>query len=134
MKMCDPIDQEKAFAWIEEQDWAPKKKADARYRWRKRHAPDTIQRRRTKECSICCYARQLYFFQAQQQKCVHFPMICKKCRVRLDRCPYCRQVWKERQETPSRPIVMIISSFAEIELIEQILSQLNIDVRILFPV
>lgn len=127
--MGDFPDQDSAFEWINKQDWTPKKKADARYRWRKRFAPDTI-RRRLRECNICYHEQPQREFVRMEGRCCHCSIICQSCCDRLDMCPYCREVWKEKE--PVVPIVLVIP-ISELLIIEQLLSQMNIFIARIVP-
>lgn len=95
--------QEEAFEWIKKQDWTSKKKANARYRWKKRFAPDTIKKR-SLECTIC-YNNKFIPIEKPADKCVHYTKICSSCIDRLDLCPFCREIWR-----PHIPIMVVIPS------------------------
>lgn len=86
----------KTLDWINQQNWCAKKKYNARYRWKLRYAPETI-RKRKKECPIC-YTMQSFieFGKPEEEKCVHHATICQSCCKRMNKCPYCREIWQER--------------------------------------
>lgn len=88
-------DQACAFDCIEKQDWTPHYKSIARYRWKVRHAPETIKRR-VKECPICYENHPHQDFENKKNVCRHFCMICKTCLRQIDTCPFCREQWKPR--------------------------------------
>ena len=90
-------DQKEAFEFIDHQQWTPHYKSIARYRWKLRHTPEQISRRKRKECSIC-YENRLYSdFQDPSVPCCHSSLVCSTCLEKLDCCPFCRAPWKPKQ-------------------------------------
>lgn len=92
-------DQGEAFDYIGSQTWTPHYKSVARYRWKLRHRPEQIRRRRRlqhKECPICYEDRPLPDFQERQLPCCHPPLVCSQCFEKLNSCPFCRALWKPK--------------------------------------
>jgi len=95
-------DQQQAFEFIERQDWTNNYKANARYRWRLRHAPNTIKKRKPKkECVICCNEYTIDNFTENIDLCCHYGMLCKTCCKKVHKCPYCRKKWSPAPRSPS---------------------------------
>jgi len=107
-------DRDEAFEFIENQDWTPHYKSIARYRWKLRHTPEHINRRK-KECLIC-YEKQsaLGFVKKNKVICKHSTLVCQTCFDKLHTCPFCRETWKQRKENViifSLPVTLLNDIF-----------------------
>lgn len=92
-------DKDTAFQWIDNQTWNQRKKASAKYYWKKKNLPDTIRTRvNRKECLICM-EKSKSFPNQEDGKCQHYTTICSSCNEKLHNCPYCRQQWKQQQRS-----------------------------------
>lgn len=87
-------DQKSAFDFINQQNWSSHYKSIARYRWKLRYTPDTIKHYR-KECSIC-YERFYPKPPSITMPCCHYKLVCPTCFEKLDTCPFCRVIWKNK--------------------------------------
>lgn len=85
-------DQKSAFEFINQQNWSSRYKSVARYRWKLRHTPETINHYR-KECSIC-YER-FHNPTTTSSLCCHSKLVCPSCTEKLEKCPFCRILWKK---------------------------------------
>lgn len=89
-------DQKSAFEFINQQNWSSQYKSVARYRWKLRHNPETINHYR-KECSIC-YERfhpEPPIQTTCSSLCCHSKLVCSVCKEKLEKCPFCRVLWKK---------------------------------------
>lgn len=86
-------DQTQAFEFIKKQDWSSHYKSVARYRWKLRYTPEKIKQRR-KECSICYEYH--YPNHSTNLPCCHYKLVCKTCFEKLEKCPFCRVIWKHK--------------------------------------